>query len=120
TAGCDVMPETLWANYFRSSHAPTNQMKITLWDIESGSPIRTLPGHSGLVNSLAFSPDGKLLASGGMDRSLRIWRVADGEQVLVFSDTHDEVSCVAFSPDSKLVAVGAGRTRTDLGGDPTN
>jgi WD40 repeat protein/serine/threonine protein kinase len=117
TAGCDVVPESVLVNGFRSSRAPTNQMKITLWDIQSGNPIRILPGHYGLVNSLTFSPDGKMLASGGMDRSLRIWRVADGEQVLVFSDTPDEVSCVAFSPNSKLVAVGAGRTRAGFGGN---
>jgi WD40 repeat protein/serine/threonine protein kinase len=117
TAGCDVVPSSVLANSLAISTAPTNQMKITLWDIQSGNSIRTLPGHYGLVNSLAFSPDGKLLASGGMDRSLQIWRVADGERVLNFSDTHDEVSCVAFSPDSKLVALGAGRPRAGFGGD---
>lgn len=49
---------------------------IKLWDISTGKEIRSLKGHLFGVFSLAFSPDGKNLVSGGGDETLKIWRVS--------------------------------------------
>ena len=51
---------------------------ITLWDVASGREVRTLTlkGHTSDVNSVAFSPDGKLLASVSSDGTIKLWNVA--------------------------------------------
>jgi tricorn protease-like protein len=48
---------------------------IHLFDARSGKPIKTLKGHRGAVNCLAFSPDGKNLVSGGDDSKVKIWHI---------------------------------------------
>jgi RNA polymerase sigma factor (sigma-70 family) len=63
--------------------------------------------HRGTLRSLAFSPDGKLLVSGGWDRVLRLWDPATGCEVRQIDGPKDGVEAIAFSPDGKVLA-GAG------------
>jgi WD40 repeat protein len=58
----------------------------------------------GSIFSVTFSPDQKLLATGGMDGQIRIWRVADGHQLLAWQAHGDWIRNVTFSPDGKLIA----------------
>jgi WD40 repeat protein len=46
--------------------------------LPDGSLVRTFTGHTGWVWSVSFSPDGRLLASGSYDDTIKLWRVADG------------------------------------------
>jgi WD40 repeat protein len=72
----------------------------------------TLIGHrgslyGGSVNSVAFSPDGRLLASGSNDTTIKLWDVATGREVRTLTGHMLEVTSVAFSPDGRLLASGS-------------
>jgi WD40 repeat protein len=66
-----------------------------------------LTGHKDLIHDLAFSPDGKLLATCSYDRLVLLWDTASGKQVRAFKEHSDSVYGVAFSPDGKLLATAA-------------
>ncbi|MET8153712.1 WD40 repeat domain-containing protein [Actinoplanes sp. NPDC049668] len=69
------------------------------------------PGHRRAVNGLAFSPDGRLLASCGDDRCAVLWSVADPEhpaRIAVLDGHRRAVRAVAFSPDGRTLATGGG------------
>jgi WD40 repeat protein len=68
--------------------------------------VATLAGHTGGVNSVAFSPDGKTLATGGADGGVRLWDVADERQIGTPLSSPSAVLSVAFSPDGKVMAAG--------------
>jgi WD40 repeat protein len=50
---------------------------VKLWDLETGDAIATLRGHSSGIYAIAFSPDGRFLASGNPDKTIEVWQVAD-------------------------------------------
>lgn len=87
--------------------------RIKLWNAASGRELRSLanvietkrPGelHPPNVNSIAFSPDGKLLVSGGIEHTIKLWDVNTGAVVQDMKDTSYEVNTVAFSRDGQTV-----------------
>jgi WD40 repeat protein len=46
---------------------------VKVWDVDSGTELRTLRGHRDLVRGVAFSPDGKRLISGSYDGTVKVW-----------------------------------------------
>ncbi|GBL16328.1 serine/threonine-protein kinase F [Microcystis aeruginosa NIES-1211] len=72
------------------------------------SPVdKTLTGHSGQVYSLAYSPDGRYLASGSKDRTIKIWEVATGKGLRTLTGHSGVVLSVAYSPDGRYLASGS-------------
>jgi WD40 repeat protein len=74
-------------------------------------------GHTAQVNSVAFSPDGKTLATGSWDWTVKLWDVASGQNTKTLSAQLMNVYSVAFSPDGKTLAAG-GAVPFPVGADP--
>ncbi len=68
--------------------------------------IRTLTGHSNKVTSVAFSPDGRILASGSDDHTIKLWDLQTGLQIVTLCGHESYVQSVAFSPDGKTLVSG--------------
>ncbi len=81
-------------------------MTVRLWDANSGQETRILRGHTGTIYGLAFSPDGRRLASAGFDRAIRLWDASSGTAVREIRGHPDAIYGVAFSPDSRRIASG--------------
>jgi hypothetical protein len=71
----------------------------------------TLRGHSGDVGSVAFSPDGKRLAS-GLYQTAKVWDAESGKELLTLGGHSDTVNSVAFGPDGKRLATASGLDQT--------
>ena len=72
---------------------------------------KTLEGHSSSVSSVSFSPDGSVLASASLDKTVKLWRVADGGLIRTLTGHSDYVYSVSFSPDGSVLA-GASSDKT--------
>ena len=83
----------------------TDEYAIHLWDVANGQTVGVLGGHHNIVWGVAFSPDGKLLASVSSDGTAQVhdWRTGDVEKILNFPG---QVVSVGFSPDGQALAVG--------------
>lgn len=88
-------------------HSPFGRLGI--WDVAAGRARGDSQGHDGLVRTVRFSPDGTLLASGGVDRCVVLWDWRKARPLHRLSQGAHLVDSVAFSPDGKLLAAtGAG------------
>ncbi len=85
---------------------------IKIWDVATGSLLRTLEGHAHRVDALAFSADGLRLLSGEGDvpyqetALIKLWDVSTGKEVMMLSGHQDNVKAVALSPDLTRAASG--------------
>jgi WD40 repeat protein len=108
----DVSPDgnTIAVAYNRS-HVVGNTLngkseyRIGLLDSRDGREVRVVTGHTGLIGTVAFSPDGSLLASASSDFTARIWNVQTGEQVWSVK-LKGLGKKVVFSPNGQLLAIG--------------
>ncbi len=75
---------------------------LRLWDLQSGSVVRTFKGHVGVVHAVAFTSDGKSILSGSEDRTVRLWDVDSGKEIQSLKGHTLAVQGVAISADSKF------------------
>lgn len=76
---------------------------VLLVDLASSRPVTTLTGHSNMAEGVAFSSDGKLLATSGMDGFIRIWETSSGSLAKELPSTTAAMS-LAFTNDGKVLA----------------
>jgi len=106
----------LWTGATNGVSPPGND--VILWDAASGTPVRTLKGHSNAIRGLGFSPDGKSLVTGSMDGTAKVWDIANGmaratlESPSLRKQLGREipigVESTLFSPDGRTIVVSAG------------
>jgi WD40 repeat protein len=80
---------------------------VRIWNAATGALVMELSGHSGAVTSVAYSPDGSLLASASEDGSVKIWNAANGSLARTISLPGCIVQSVAWSPSGAAVAAGS-------------
>ena len=77
---------------------------MRLWEASSGRLLRSLAGHESPVSSVAFSPDGLLLASASGDKTVRLWEASSGRLLRSLAGHESPVSSVTFSPNGLRLA----------------
>ncbi len=85
-----------------------------VWDIATRRLLSEIKAHDRSVNTVALSPDGKLLATGSIEATAKVWDVATG-RLLHFEQRENWVRDVAFSPDGKVLAIANAKSLYPLG-----
>jgi WD40 repeat protein len=81
--------------------------RVIAFDLRPDGAIRTWKLHGESIRSVAVSPDGRFLASGGDDGEIRLWRTSDGEPLGAWIAQNSAITAVAFSPAGAALATGA-------------
>jgi WD40 repeat protein len=99
---------------FAAKYSPTDNLfataidnKIYLWEVDSTRQLHILDKHSAWVESLAFSPDGKILASGSHDQTIRLWDIQTGQCLQVIIGHTSGIQSLAFNYDGTTLASGS-------------
>jgi WD40 repeat protein len=99
-----TMPPLWWSG--RPLITGVGTERLSLWDPNTGKLLRKLEGHHGAISTVAWSPDGKTLATASYDKTVQLWEHASGKQLRTFSEHKAAVLAAAFSPDGKSIASG--------------
>jgi WD40 repeat protein len=80
---------------------------IKVWDAQMGTELNSLAGHNNFVNRLAFSNDGRLLASGGYDSTIKLWDLTSGRELHTLKGHTGSIAALDFSIDGRFLVSGS-------------
>jgi serine/threonine protein kinase len=90
---------------------PAGVNQVAVWEVAGRTQVMTLTGHSNAVLVMTYSPDGKTIATGSADRTIRLWDAGSGKHLKTLSGHKGFVECLIFAADGKtLVSGGLDRT----------
>ncbi|MDT5121852.1 MAG: hypothetical protein QOC96_1334 [Acidobacteriota bacterium] len=92
----------------RRAGSPVRRVESTATATNNNPQLVVQLGHSGRINAAAFSPDGRLVVSGGDDPIAIMWEAATGRVIRRLVGHKSPVTAVAFSPDGRLILTGSG------------
>ncbi len=78
--------------------------EVRFWDMDTGREIRALRGHTGSIDGMAYSPDGRRLATASPDQTVKLWDVIAGRELRTLARLRGAVHGVAFRPDGRQIA----------------
>jgi WD40 repeat protein len=110
-SGGAVSPDGRWVATVVGGYREPGQVR--LWEARTGRLRTTLRGHTDQVTDAEFSPDGRVLATGGADHSARLWDPESGQLRATLPVPEREVSRLSFSPDGRLLATSTTTTQPD-------
>src|SRR5262249_61784048 len=84
--------------------------RVAVWEVAAGARLQPFTGHVGPAFCAAFTPDGRRVASGGWDRTLKIWDPTTGQEVLSLRGHEELVWRVVFSSDGRMATGSADNT----------
>ena len=93
------------ASLSRASRSACGDGTVRVWDVDPRATLPVLRGHTSYVYPVAYSPDGRWIASGGWDNTVRLWDAPDRRAPARPCDNGDLVKTLAFSPDSSARGV---------------
>ena len=82
---------------------------VRLWDLATGTCLRSFDGHTSIVASVSISPDGRWGLSGSWDTTLRLWELATGKCMRTLKGHSETAQCVAISPNGQWGLSGSGK-----------
>ena len=89
----------------------------TLWNATTGTKLGALHGHEGPVYALAYSPDGKRLASGSADKTIRLWDATSGKKVAVLLGHEHPVEWLLLQSGWRADLLAGWAVRSSVGRD---
>jgi eukaryotic-like serine/threonine-protein kinase len=87
--------------------SPYRGLEWYYWQFQTHLDLKTLRGHLGAVNGVAFSPDSQRIVTGSEDGTAKVWEAATGKELLTLNGHRSAVSSVAFAADGRWIVTGS-------------